>query len=110
MGRRQVREKEGVFMLFLLGSTLDTTIQESLQGENMLHGDLVQISVQDHYKALAYKTLTGFIWVNRFCGGAKFIVKVDDDVTMYLDNLMACLTPSMETVSLSLTLWSVPQS
>jgi len=89
--RRQVREKEGVFMLFLLGSTLDSNLQESLQGENMLHGDLVQISVQDHYKALAYKTLTGFIWVNRFCGSTKYIVKVDDDITMDLDNLVRVL-------------------
>ena len=63
--RRQFGEKDGVFILFLLGKTLDTTVQESLQTENMLHGDMVQISVRDHYKALSYKTLTGFIWANR---------------------------------------------
>ena len=63
--RRQFGEKNGVFILFLLGKTTDPTIQESLQTENMLHGDMVQISVRDHYKALSYKTLTGFIWTNR---------------------------------------------
>lgn len=89
--RRQFGEKDGVFILFLLGKTLDTTVQESLQTENMLHGDMVQISVRDHYKALSYKTLTGFIWANRFCGSAKYIVKVDDDVTMDLDNLISLL-------------------
>jgi len=89
--RRQFGEKNGVFILFLLGKTTDPTIQESLQTENMLHGDMVQISVRDHYKALSYKTLTGFIWTNRFCGSARYIVKVDDDVTMDLDKLITLL-------------------
>jgi len=89
--RRQFGEKQGVYILFLLGKTSNSTVQEDLQSENMLHGDMVQISVLDHYKALSYKTLTGFIWTNRFCGSAKYIVKVDDDVTVDLDNLMFLL-------------------
>ena len=63
--RRQFGEKEGVYMLFLLGKTSSSALQEKLQTENMVHGDMVQISVMDHYKALSYKTLTGFIWANR---------------------------------------------
>jgi len=89
--RRQFGEKEGVYMLFLLGKTSSSALQEKLQTENMVHGDMVQISVMDHYKALSYKTLTGFIWANRFCGSAKYIVKVDDDVSVDLDNLMFLL-------------------
>lgn len=89
--RRQFGEKEGVYILFLLGKTSSSSVQEDLQTENMLHGDMVQISVMDHYRALSYKTLTGFIWANRFCGSAKFIVKVDDDVTLDLDNLLFLL-------------------
>jgi len=89
--RRQFGEKQGVYILFLLGKTSNSTVQEDLRSENMLHGDMVQISVLDHYKALSYKTLTGFIWTNRFCGSAKYIVKVDDDVTVDLDNLMFLL-------------------
>eukprot|EP00092_Neocalanus_flemingeri_P002750 GFUD01002945.1.p1 GENE.GFUD01002945.1~~GFUD01002945.1.p1 ORF type:complete len:385 (+),score=72.52 GFUD01002945.1:393-1547(+) len=89
--RRQFGEKEGVYILFLLGKTSSSSVQEDLQAENMLHGDMVQISVMDHYRALSYKTLTGFIWANRFCGSAKFIVKVDDDVTLDLDNLLFLL-------------------
>jgi len=89
--RRQFGEKEGVYILFLLGKTSSSALQEKLQTENMVHGDMVQISVMDHYKALSYKTLTGFIWANRFCGSAKYIVKVDDDVSVDLDNLMFLL-------------------
>ena len=64
--RRQFGEKEGVYILFLLGKTSNSSVQEDLQSESMLHGDMVQISVLDHYKALSYKTLTGFIWTNRY--------------------------------------------
>jgi len=89
--RRQFGEKDGVYILFLLGKTSSLSLQEDLQTENMMHGDMVQISVMDHYTALSYKTLTGFIWANRFCGSAKYIVKVDDDVTLDLDKLMLLL-------------------
>ena len=48
----------------------------------MVHGDLLQISVEDHYTRLSYKTLSSFIWTNRFCGNARYVAKIDDDITM----------------------------
>ena len=64
MLRAALRSKPGVRLIFLLGQT-SPDIQAELQAENIGHGDLVQISVRDHYTALSYKTLSGFVWVNR---------------------------------------------
>ena len=54
-----------VTSVFLLGTTEDEDISAELREEAVGHGDLLQISVKDDYWALAYKTLAGFIWVNR---------------------------------------------
>ena len=62
--RAQLSSKPGVRVIFLVGQTTDK-LQRELQAENVAHGDLVQITVTDHYTALAYKTLSGFVWVNR---------------------------------------------
>ena len=64
MLRGALRSRPGVRLVFLLGQT-SPALQTSLQAENLAHGDLVQISVRDHYTALSYKTLSGFVWVNR---------------------------------------------
>jgi len=89
--REQLRaglgSQAGLQVIFLLGRPGSEAVQGELQAEQFAHRDIVQISVKDHYTALAYKTLTGFVWGNRFCGSAKFIVKVDDDVTVDLGRL-----------------------
>ena len=57
-----------------------------------ISGDILVSSVRDHYTTLHYKTLAGFVWVNRYCGGARFIVKIDDDVRLDVDNLRRTLS------------------
>ena len=64
MLRGSLGSRPGVRLIFLLGQT-SQELQAQLQAENVAHGDLVQISVKDHYTALSYKTLSGFVWVNR---------------------------------------------
>ena len=44
----------------------DPELMAELREEHLSHGDLVQVSVRDHYTALSYKTLSGFVWVNRY--------------------------------------------
>ena len=57
--------RPGGALVFLLGQVTDKLVMSELREENLASGDLVQISVRDHYTALSYKTLSGFIWVNR---------------------------------------------
>ena len=55
-------ESPHIKLVFLLGYPKNP----SLESENFVHGDLVQSSVKDHYMSLHYKTLSGFVWVNRY--------------------------------------------
>jgi len=84
---RMTLEGQNYFLLFLLGQTSKTEVQEQLLSENLVHGDLMQISVKDHYSTLAYKTLSGFIWANRFCGSVRYVIKIDDDINFDVDTL-----------------------
>ena len=52
-------------LVFLVGEVPDPELMAELREEHLSHGDLVQVSVRDHYTALSYKTLSGFVWVNR---------------------------------------------
>ena len=66
--RRLFQNRTDVALVFLLGEITDKEVTNELREENVAHGDLLQISVKDHYTALSYKTLSGFIWVNRYEG------------------------------------------
>lgn len=89
--RQQFSDRDDVFLLFLLGRTASAPLQERLRAESAVHRDMLQISVEDHYTTLSYKTLSGFIWTSRFCGSARFVAKIDDDISLDLDRLVDIL-------------------
>lgn len=93
--RHDLRERfgnvDGVSLLFLLGKTTSSEVQERLNLENRKHGDLLQGSILDSYDTLAYKTLMGFIWINNKCPHVKFVAKMDDDVTLDLGRMLEVL-------------------
>ena len=64
----------GVSLLFLLGKTTSSELQQRLEEENEQHGDLLQGSVLDSYHTLAYKTLMGFIWINKSVKNNEFFM------------------------------------
>lgn len=77
--------------VFLTGLSRSNEINEKLQHEFELFGDIVQENFMDTYKNLTLKTLMGFKWVSKYCSNAKFILKVDDDVvvnTVFLANYL----------------------
>lgn len=100
--RRQIEQRrQDTFLLFLLGKTSSQDLQEQLVSENMIHGDIVQISVMDHYTRLSYKTLSGYIWTSRFCGSVRYTVKIDDDIKFnfpHLDSLVSSKFGDVEPV------------
>ena len=63
--RKQLRERRDMQLIFLLGIPPDRGTQSDIEAEHSTHGDIVQISIKDHYTILAYKTLSGFVWINR---------------------------------------------
>ena len=70
-------------LVFLLGATDDTKLQNSISEESSAHGDIVQGEFLDTYHNLSYKAIMGNLWVSEFCEQAEFVVKTDDD--MFVD-------------------------
>lgn len=67
---------------FLLGRTNDGSVQDEVVKECGIFHDIVQISVEEGYNKLSYKTISGFLWTRKYCAGTKYLLKIDDDVSM----------------------------
>jgi len=58
-----------------------------LRHESELYGDLVVADFVDAYRRLTVKSLIGMHWARTWCSSAQYIVKVDDDVFLFVDLL-----------------------
>ena len=75
-------------LIFLMGSTTNNKIQESLHYESDRFGDIVQEDFLDSYRNLTYKAISGLKWITYNCRNAKFVLKTDDDIFVHIYNLM----------------------
>jgi len=89
--RSQLAHLKNARVIFLLGKVGSSQVQEQLHAEHLVHGDILQNTVIDAYNTLAYKTLGAFVWINRYCGNAAYVMKIDDDVTINFDTVFATL-------------------
>ncbi|XP_070547541.1 uncharacterized protein [Ptychodera flava] len=98
--RRAVREtwalphKQRDFTMvhvFFVGKTHDDDVQTKLIMENEEHGDIVQCSFHDTYSNLTLKTAMMLKWTSKHCKEASYVMKVDDDVLVNIDNVIASL-------------------
>ena len=53
-----------IHLTFLLGLTKDQKVQKRIEHESELFGDILQISVEDSYNNLSYKTLGAYQWIH----------------------------------------------
>ena len=63
--RLRARLGETHFLLFLLGTGPGLPL---LEDEAEQFGDILQVELVEEYRALPYKILLGYVWVNRYCG------------------------------------------
>ena len=80
-----------VSIFFLFGTVENTTDNDRLLSESNKYQDIVIADFHDSYKNLTRKVLTGLKWVTEYCAGAKYILKVDDDIFMHIPNLIDML-------------------
>ncbi len=68
--RRQLMEFEfpAIFLLGKPKSRSGSGIKAKLNREISEKGDILQLDIQEDYKNLSYKTLSGFAWMNQFIG------------------------------------------
>jgi len=82
--------------LFMVGEVDDAATQDQLLRENQLHGDLVQGHFMDSYRNMTYKHVMSLKYAAYECPGARYVLKIDDDVAVnfpFLYKLLQSMSP-----------------
>lgn len=82
---------ETLFMLGLSGGADAALQQEALGRESRRYGDLIQSNFLDSYHNLTIKTMMILEWVASNCLHTSYVMKVDSDVFVQVENLMRLL-------------------
>ena len=70
---------------FYVGKSSNNSIQKDLDNESRIYRDIIQVQVDSTDSTLMAVSL--LYWLNRYCSGAQFIFKVDDDIFINVRNL-----------------------
>ncbi|KAL1418302.1 hypothetical protein MTO96_005770 [Rhipicephalus appendiculatus] len=95
-GGRDVLAFTGNRVAFLLGAGNDSRLQSAVESEASVHGDLIQEAFFDSYRNVTLKSIMMLRWTTRFCPGARFVVKVDDDTYLNAGNFFAAMQSRSE--------------
>ncbi|XP_070556740.1 uncharacterized protein [Ptychodera flava] len=69
----------------------DSELQTAVDEENAKYGDILQQTFMESYDHLVLKTLMLYRYVAEYCQNAKYVLKIDEDVFLHTDNMMAYL-------------------
>ncbi|XP_035897309.1 beta-1,3-galactosyltransferase 5 [Anopheles stephensi] len=88
-----------IFSLGVIPPTERFIRQVSIEAEQRLHGDLIQGNFIEAYRNLTYKHLMSLQWATQHCRGAKYLLKMDDDIVFdpfYIQNYLSDLNQGDE--------------
>jgi hypothetical protein len=80
--------------VFVVGSSLNTTLNGLVLRENSRHGDMIQGSFMDTYRNLTFKSLAAWQWMLENChleAKVRAVIKIDDDVLINVPLLLSDL-------------------
>ena len=78
-------------MVFLVGGTSNETLESQLDEEVQLYGDVIRSNSYDSYDNLTLKTMSMLQWTIAFCPLIKYLLKVDDDMSVNVPNLLSLI-------------------
>lgn len=111
-GETMVRGRR-VITLFVLGLPSVVEQQQKLVQEDQQHHDLVQSDFLDSYHNLTIKTMMMLEWLNANCMDASYVMKIDSDMYLSVQNLVDLLvkpdTPKQDYMT-GLVWWHSPVS
>lgn len=81
-----------VRLAFLVGSTINTTVQKELENEAVQHSDIIQQNFVDSYQNLTLKSIMLLKWVTGFCPDVQYVLKTDDDMYVNVGNLIKSIS------------------
>ncbi|XP_022072304.1 beta-1,3-galactosyltransferase 5-like [Acanthochromis polyacanthus] len=82
---------ETVFIVGLPGGSDAEQQQDKLKQENQLHHDLIQSNFRDSYHNLTIKTMVMLEWLAEHCASSAFVMKIDSDIVLHVENLVRLL-------------------
>lgn len=82
-------QRRDTAIAFMLGSTSNATLNELIDREEYMYGDIIRGKFVDTYENLTLKTISMFEWVDNFCSKASFVLKTDDDMFINVSRLLA---------------------
>ncbi|KAI8497171.1 hypothetical protein Bbelb_251200 [Branchiostoma belcheri] len=74
--------------VFAVGASGDVKVQQALEDENKLFGDIIQENFADTPRNATLKTVMGLKWASRFCPNAKYVLKASPDIFVNILNLV----------------------
>jgi hypothetical protein len=74
--------------VFMIGRSLNDTINKMVRIESQRYFDIVQENFVDSYYNLTYKTVMSLEWVSMYCSNTYFVIKIDDDVSLNIKNMI----------------------
>ncbi|XP_069618297.1 beta-1,3-galactosyltransferase 2-like [Ranitomeya imitator] len=79
-----------VVRIFLVGlpQIVPERVQDMLEEESRIFGDIIQQDFMDTYYNLTLKTLMGMEWVTKFCPSASYVMKIDNDMFLNVNYLI----------------------
>lgn len=63
-------------------------MQDSIEDESNLHGDIIQENFIDSYNNLTLKSVMLLKYISQHCDKVEFILKSDDDMFVHVQNLL----------------------
>ena len=72
---------------FVIGKTMNGTIQNQIKSESNVHQDILQVNMLDGYFKVSKKDAGLLNWLHHNCPRLDFVLKVDDDVYVNVRNL-----------------------
>lgn len=75
-------------VVFLLGKSGHKTIEQEVYRESKEYGDIVQESFDEKWKNLGKKSVMGLKWSLNNCKNVDYVMKTDQDVLIYIPNLI----------------------
>ncbi|KAL1422965.1 hypothetical protein MTO96_021558 [Rhipicephalus appendiculatus] len=75
--------------VFFVGLSRNLGVQQKVLDEAERHGDLVMLPYLDAYRNLTYKYVYGIKWTMDNCPRVPYVVKMDDDIVINLNKLVA---------------------
>ena len=94
---------------FMLGVTSHNGIARLVRRESEKYGDIIQQDFVDAYRNLSLKGIMASKWIYTYCKGAKYIVKVDDDVVLNIVKMGHYLLETVSKTKRSIHCYILPE-